>query len=155
MILAERFIARITRRPPDFVVGGAPAPHLRRWFVIPHNGIFNVYLHQFLRSDDNRALHDHPWANVSILLRGEYIEHTVDAGGVKRQSRFKTGDWRARFSGRIAHRIDLPHGPCWTLFITGPRYRTWGFHCPDAGWVPWQQFTAPNEPGSIGKGCEE
>lgn len=34
------------------------------------------------RSDDDRALHDHPWVNMSILLEGTYTEHTIAQGGV-------------------------------------------------------------------------
>ena len=62
-------IARITRRPADFVIGGAERPYLRRWWVIPRNRLFNVYLHQFLRSDDDRALHDHPWLTAAAAPR--------------------------------------------------------------------------------------
>jgi hypothetical protein len=152
--LTDRFIARLTRRPADFVIGGAERPYLRRWFVIPRNRLFNVYLHQFLRSDDDRALHDHPWANLSILLRGEYVEHTIAAGGIEHRAYLQAGDVRLRWTGRIAHRIELTDGPCWTLFITGPRYRTWGFHCPRAGWIPWQRFVASDDIGAVGKGCE-
>lgn len=43
---------------------------------------------------------------------------------------------------------------CWTLFITGPRCRHWGFHCPERGWVHWKLFTAADDPGDIGKGCD-
>lgn len=152
--LADRFIERITRRPPDFVIGGAERPYLRRWFVIPRNRWFNVYLHQFLRSDDDRALHDHPWSNCSLLLRGMYIEHTIAAGGINQRRELLAGDVRLRLSGRLAHRVELIDGPCWTLFVTGPRYREWGFHCQDAGWIRWQRFTDPGDKGSVGKGCD-
>jgi hypothetical protein len=47
-------------RPPDFVIGG-DSPYMLRWWIIPRNKFFNIYLHRFLRSDDDRALHDHPW----------------------------------------------------------------------------------------------
>lgn len=154
MSFADWLIKRTTRRAPDFVIGGTERPYLRRWFVIPRNRVFNVYLHQFLRSDDDRALHDHPWANCSVLLRGCYIEHTIDAGGINQRRVLVAGDWRARWSGRLAHRVELVDGPCWTLFITGPRYRAWGFHCPEQGWIPWERFTAEDDKGAIGKGCE-
>lgn len=41
----------------------------------------------------------------------------------------------------------------WSLFITGPVRRPWGFWCPQ-GWVFWQDFSDPTglKPG---KGCEE
>lgn len=48
----------------------------------------------------------------------------------------------------------LTHGPCWTLFVTGPRIRNWGFHCPN-GWVRWEAFTPPADKGSVGRGCGE
>lgn len=152
--LAEWIAARASRRPPDKIIGGLKRPYMRRWFAIPRNPLFNVYVHQFLRSDDDRALHDHPWANVSVLLRGSYTEHTIDAGGIHRRAVYHAGDVRIRWSGRFTHRIELHDGPCWTLFITGPRYRQWGFHCPERGWVHWKLFSATDDPGAIGKGCD-
>jgi hypothetical protein len=130
MSLADRFIDRAQRRPPDFVIGGAERPYLLRWWLIPRNRFFNVYLHCFLRSDDDRALHDHPWLfNASWLLRGVYVEHTA-----KGSTRRTAGDFKFRW-GRAAHRVELcraawavgnqpagPFGPelkCWTLFVTG------------------------------------
>jgi hypothetical protein len=148
MTFADRLIARVTRRGPDFVIGGAERPYLRRWWLIPRNPLFNVYLHEFLRSDDDRALHDHPWANVSVLLRGCYREHTADAQHLR-----VAGDVVVRASGRHAHRIELVAGACWTLFMTGPRYRQWGFLCP-RGWVHWRIFTAADDAGVIGRGCD-
>lgn len=141
-------------RKPDFVIGGEEAPYLLRWWVIPRNKFFNIYLHQFLRSDDDRALHDHPWMNASWILENQYTEHTIAAGGIQIKTLRKVGQWAFRFTGRIAHRIELTHGPCWTLFITGPRYRSWGFHCPQAGWVHWKKFTDTHDQGATGKGCE-
>lgn len=141
------------RRRPDFIIGAAGDDYLRRWFVIPRNSVFNAYLHQFVRSDDDRALHDHPWWNVSLLLYGEYVEHTMPQGGVNIRKRYVAGDVKFR-GAKYAHRVELTNGPCWSLFLTGPRIRTWGFHCPSR-WVPWQEFTKPNNPGEIGRGCGE
>jgi hypothetical protein len=103
-----------------------------------------------------------------VLLRGCYVEHTIDAGGVHQRRLLKAGSIRIRWSGKFAHRVELltvadyiktqPENDrplsCWTLFITGPRYREWGFHCPDAGWIHWKRFTAADDRGAIGKGCD-
>jgi hypothetical protein len=151
--IADWLIARAQRRTPDVVIGGRERPYLLRWWLIPRNPIFNVYLHLFLRSDDDRALHDHPWMNVSIILRGRYLEHTIAAGGVQHAREMRAGGARVRLSGTFAHRIELHDGPCWTLFITGPRYREWGFHCPQDGWIHWKRFTAADDPGATGPGC--
>lgn len=145
----RKFLLNIAqRRPPDFVIGGIDRPYLLRWWLLPRNPVFNVYLHCFLRSDDDRALHDHPWLfNCSVLLDGKYLEHT-HAGTFLRHA----GDWKFRL-GPAAHRIELLDQTCWTVFITGPRVRKWGFLCPQ-GWVHWKQFTAPDDKGAVGKGCD-
>lgn len=137
-------------RLPDFIIGGADAPYLRRWWVIPRNRWFNIYLHHFLRSDDDRALHDHPWWNASILLEGSYLEHVRGCGV---PSYRKPGAIYFRRAS-AAHRVELIGGAAvWTLFITGPVIREWGFLCP-AGWRHWREFTSARDKGSIGRGCE-
>lgn len=148
--LLVRFV--IDRRPPDVVIGGAEDPYLRRWWLLPRNRFLNIYLHHFMRSDDDRALHCHPWANLSILLQGEYTEHLIAQGGVHEQRVVKAGEWRLRASGKLAHRIELHAGYCWTIFVTGPKYREWGFHC-SQGWRHWRDFTSMDG-NQVGRGCE-
>lgn len=138
-------------RKPDFIVGGLDNPYLLRWWIIPRNPFFNIYLHKFMRSDEDRALHDHPWINLSILLEGFYVEHTIAPGGVHERVMRIAGEMKLR-GAKAAHRIEIRE-PCWTLFITGPVVRTWGFHCPH-GWVPWKQFVDDRDHGSVGRGCD-
>lgn len=143
------------RRPPDFIIGGAADPHLKGWWVIPRNRFFNIHLHQFLRSDDDRALHDHPWVNVSVLLRGSYLEHLRDGQVLLRKPWRPWAPWRliARLP-TSAHRVALiDNRPVWTLFLTGPNVRAWGFLCPQ-GWRHWRDFTAGERGEVAGKGCE-
>lgn len=134
-------------RAPDFIIGGAEKPYLLRWWLIPRNEVFNVYYHRFLRDDDDRALHDHPWPSLSVMTRGQMREITAD--GPKTIS---AGDVVFR-PAEFAHRVELIDGaPCETLFVTGPKIREWGFHCPN-GFVPWQDFVAADDKGGIGPGC--
>jgi hypothetical protein len=134
---------------PHFVVGPSGNPYLHRWYLLPRNPWGNIYLHKFLRDDDDRAMHDHPWASVSLVLWGRYVEQTP----VGRRL-YRPGSLIRRGSTYI-HRIELLAGkPCWTLFFTGPRVREWGFHCPQ-GWVHWKLFTATGGPGLIGRGCDQ
>lgn len=132
-------------RPPDLVIGDH---YCNRWWVIPRNKWFNIYLHQFLHDDDDRALHDHPWMNLSFLLRGSYREITKQ--GAKT---YTAGAFRARFAS-TPHRLEIIGDQAWSLFITGPVVREWGFHCPQ-GWRRWQDFTDPEHYGKIGKGCDD
>lgn len=139
-------------RQPDFIIGTDKTdPYMRRWWIIPRNKVFNVYLHEFLKDDDDRALHDHPWLSLSLALSGYMVEKYMDKG-VERQRYVMAGDVIAR-SGTFSHRM-LVVTPSWTLFITGPVYREWGFHCPTIGWRHWKEFTAPGDRGGIGKGCD-
>jgi hypothetical protein len=139
-------------RRPDAFIGGEKDCYMRRWWVVPRNSFLNIYLHEFLRSDEDRALHDHPYWNVSILLAGEYTEETIIAGGVHKRTIYKAGDLRFRTASG-AHRIELHAGSCRTLFITGPRIRHWGFHCPN-GWRSWEEFTKPGASNEAGRGCD-
>lgn len=150
-------------RSPDFDIGPG---YLQRWWVLPRNPIFNVYLHRIARSDDDRALHDHPWWNCSIILRGSYLE-IVPHLGAEPTPYVNIGQLRAfhvrtRRAGSIvfrrataAHRLMIREKapPAWTLFITGPVIRAWGFHC-SHGWRHWQDFTAPNDKARVGRGCD-
>lgn len=146
-------------RPSDRIIG---ENYLHRWYVIPRNRFLNIYLHKFVGSDDDRALHDHPWHSVSFLLKGELGEHTFFGGSYnawhaqrlhlitfyRRVPRF-IPQYR---SATLAHRLELESGPAWTLFITGPAIRMWGFICPE-GWRHWREFT--DESGNrVGRGCE-
>lgn len=138
--------ALMASRAPDFVIGD---DYLRRWYLLPRNGWSNLYLHDIRKSDDDRALHDHPWANTSFLILGSYIEHTPD-GSFRRNA----GDVINR-PGTALHRLEvIPGERCISLFSTGPKVRDWGFQCPQ-GWVPWQVFTDPTDSSQVGRGCGE
>ena len=137
------------QRSPDFVIGGEDAPYLRRWWIVPRNETQNVYLHEILRDDDDRALHDHPWENVSYLLIGRYLEITPEGEFLR-----EAGSLIRRQAGD-AHRLQLIDGErCVSLFFTGVKTREWGFHCPK-GWVHWRDFTAGPNGELVGAGCGE
>lgn len=160
-------------RAPDVIIGGSDDPYLLRWHLIPRNRFFNVYLHNFWRSDDDRALHDHPWMNLSWLLVGEYDEvlpgismvDETDPHFTKRDPAFhlrarrREGDAVLRLPS-AAHRVALlkdargRERQVWTLFITGPRVRRWGFWCP-MGWRFWKDFVdSSSGENVVGQGCD-
>lgn len=153
-------------REPDFVIGKPGSVYMNRWWVIPRNRWFNIYLHQILRDDDDRALHDHPWVNGSIVLKGGYWEVVPE---YRPTFSFPVPPTRTvwRKAGSIvlrrptaAHRLVVGaqgmegRGPCWSLFVTGPVVRDWGFWCAK-GWVLHSDFTDGANSGVIGRGCGE
>lgn len=95
-----------------------------------------AYLHHIVRSDID-DFHDHPWENTSVILAGGYWEVTPEGRW-----------WRARGdviqrSARALHRIELEPGlEPWSLFITGPKVREWGFQHPQCGWMEWRPYLA-------------
>jgi len=135
---------------PHFIIGDR---YLLRWYVIPRNPWLNVYLHKFLHDDEDRALHDHPWWFVSWMLSGHYFE--VSRSNFIRRRRMSI----AYRPATHAHRVVLPKTlsgdpiPCWTLVVTGPVIRDWGFLCP-SGWRHWKEFTAADDYGQTGRGCD-
>jgi hypothetical protein len=142
----QAWAGRIMTRAPDFIIGD---DYLRRWWIVPRNEWCSVYLHEILHSDDDRALHDHPWANRSFLISGSYIEHTPE-GTFTRQA----GDVGERAADAL-HRLEvIPGQRAVSLFITGPVVREWGFQCPK-GWVPWREFVDARDTGKVGRGCGE
>ncbi len=161
------------RREPDFIIGPPDTPYMLRWYLLRRNRWFNVYLHRFIRSDDDRALHDHPWPSVSIIVSGGYFEITQAADGTHERRWYSPGSilfrrptFRHRIelrrekvaemswylSGHVTAHVIRP-GPATTIFITGTKLRTWGFWCP-RGFVPWFEFVKPGADGEVGKGCD-
>lgn len=158
MMTIERFLEKhFWSKMPNEIIGGDKDPYMLRWFIIPRNRLMNIYLHFFLRDDDDRALHDHPWWSISIPLTKGYIEVTHNAKGYRYQCRKPLRPILR--SARKAHRIALfrDNGypvQGWSLFITGPKIRSWGFHCPK-GWIHWKDFTRKTANGNeVSKGCD-
>lgn len=144
------------RRDPDLIVrrGSDNLPYLRRWHLIQRNRFLNVYLHCFERSDRS-VPHDHPWWSLSWCLRGYLFERVGVSPNIK--TRFvEIGNVRLRRPS-TPHQIIVPDSligksGVWTLFITGPRIREWGFHCPN-GWRVWKDFVSAEDLGAEGAGC--
>jgi hypothetical protein len=150
----------MSTRKPDFFIGGEEDPYMIRWWVIPRNKWFNFYLHKILKSDRDEALHDHPWMNLSLLIRGRYLEVTPRPG--KKDATaidpLYEGELRLR-RPTSAHRLIRPDDvrqEVITFFFTGPVVRHWGFLCPK-GWRHWKDFVGfrDEKQNIVGRGCGE
>lgn len=112
-------------------LGPVENPYMRRWYV--QTPIGTVRVHNIVRSDAGRDLHDHPWDFASFVLRGGYREVTATS------TRDVTAPAFVLRRAEDLHRLELAR-PAWTFVLTGPRRRTWGFDTP-AGWVRWNLYT--------------
>lgn len=150
--LFRKMLRLAYERKPDFLIGGDVNPYMYRWWVIPRNKIFNIYLHEMLRDDDD-VLHDHPWASMSIILAAPMLFEKFKNGEYIARRPISTGQVIFRRAS-FAHQMIVPR-PAWTLFITGPVVRSWGFHCPK-GWRLWNDYVEKTEGASVkGRGCGE
>lgn len=132
------WLAQLLSGEPHQVIGPVDDPYLKRWFLLPRSRWGNVYLHEFVKSDDPDALHNHPWPFVSLCVWGSYVEVT-DLG---RRTRCPGGF--AFRPARFRHRIEMTGAAgsrtCWTVVVTGPKVQQWGFFCGRGRFVPWTQF---------------
>jgi hypothetical protein len=120
------------------IIGNPEDPLLIR-YILFRSVRFGVYVHQLCRSDHERALHDHPWSFISIVLRRGYIEvHDQTTTGqpihvYHRPGRIllRPAEWR--------HRVCIDGRPAWTLILVGPHVREWGFFTP-TGWCWWRRY---------------
>lgn len=100
-------------------LGMTECPYAFRWVIIFFG--YSIRVHHFLRSDDKRAYHNHPWWFLTFVLRGSYTD--VSPEGRDELRRF---NFRYR-KAEHAHYVDVPKGGCWTVLVTGKPLNKWGF----------------------------
>lgn len=115
------------------VIGDEDDPLLIR-YVVFRLPWFGLWVHKLCRSDHDRALHDHPWSFISIILKGGYQEVT-DVGTLEHRPwsvLLRPAEWR--------HRVVIQSGkPSWNLIFVFQRRRLWGFW-PDNNWCWWRRY---------------
>jgi hypothetical protein len=108
------------------------SPYIDRYHIVDTPS-YHARFHHWHSSDDKRAPHDHPWPNTTIVLAGHLLEHTRDG------ARDLTPGTTVTRPAVMPHRIELVSDDAWTLFVTGPVERRWGFYT-DTGWVYWRDW---------------
>jgi hypothetical protein len=134
-------LMRLLRRE-RYTIGRKGEAYLTRWVLLGKRkaGAWRLFLHCFHRSDFDKALHDHPWSFVSLVLWPGSWEHTWE--GVKWYGPLSLLRRRARW----AHRVEIEPGRLvWTLVLSGRYERKWGFWCP-RGWTRWEEDMPDTDP---------
>ena len=121
------------------LIGNADSPLMIRYILFRFKS-WGIFVHHFLSSDHDRALHDHPWPFIAIILKGGYLEvhdQTKDGQQVVAERHpgqvlLRPAEWR--------HRVVLPAGrTSWSVVLVGRRARWWGFFTP-TGWCHWRKY---------------
>lgn len=106
-------------------IGNEECPYMERWLL--QLGKFSIRLHHWTASDDDRYLHDHPWWFLTFVLKGGYTDIYNDNLSALNKTD-KLNRWSYRYRPALhRHTVQIDPGGCWTLLITGPRIRDWGF----------------------------
>lgn len=127
--------------PRRVIIGGDQQPYLSRFQLLNFGRARGrLWLHRFHRGDEDRELHNHPFAwSGSLVLSGGYEEerlsHIVRASSpgeaddltcsVTRHF-YEPGSVNIIYADTF-HRVHLPRGEAWTIFVSGPILRKWGF----------------------------
>lgn len=118
--------------------------YLTRWYLFRIKWLA-IFLHRFHRSDEDRALHDHPWAFITLILWRGYDEHFADPQATDKTMirrrwpltiHYRPATWR--------HRVELIEGrQAWTLVFRFKEVRDWGFWTPQ-GFIQWNKWWQKN-----------
>ena len=111
--------------------------YIDRWYVL-QTPWFGIMFHRIFRPDNQRDLHDHPWDFLSIILRGTYIEDTIDGPKYRCMVNYKRAEDRHSI-------VEVGRRPVWTLVFTGPKRRKWGFWVGEK-WIHWKEYDKVHAP---------
>ncbi len=150
----------LSRVTPWLIARAAANPYFnlpgymnRGWIMKYNKYLFGIgaRIHEILKSDSDRAYHDHPWRwYITIILLGGYLEikPTYDKSGLYRgEKRTWYGPGSILFRrAKDLHRLEIPIGqPATTLFITGKWMQDWGF-VPNPNWkIFWKDYLAAED----------
>lgn len=127
--MLNKLLFLLTANMPCRIIAIEGRPYLERYSVGKIFGV-SFYLHRFVGSDEERQVHDHPWAWAkAIILKGGYVEEVVCALDLERGwiSKTRYRRWYNDLGPHVFHRIVSPVPGTWTLFFHGERIKSWGF----------------------------
>ena len=116
--------------------------HFKR-FAIFEGLLFSIYIHYIYKEDKDPLLHDHPWNYFNLILKGSYTEEFY--GGEQIVS---PGFYSYQNANRFHKIKHVNTDKVITLFITGKRFREWGYSY-DNKWVHNQEYRKNKEKYSL------
>lgn len=123
----SNLLYRLTQRRPMRLIRIDGQPYLERYHIAKI-GPIRIWLHHFVREDEERAVHDHPWSALSLILTGGYTEEHIEDSFAFNYRDLKAPRWNW-IPWHKQHRIVAVSKDTWTLMLVGPRTgREWHFY---------------------------
>jgi len=122
---------KLTANRPCRLIMSNSKPYMERYYLGSLLGL-TFYLHRFVSSDGDRALHDHPWRfSAGFCLAGGYLEKRLRWFNPKNGFDCSEKNVRpGRFNiirAATFHQIIKAKPETWTLFFHSPKFKGWGF----------------------------
>ena len=153
--LLQRFAHAVSRRLECYttVRGADGSPYLSRYWIAgdrKHGG-WRLYLNRFHRSDEGTpgvplAHHDHPFDAIALVIANGYRESRL-LPDLRREVRdLRPGSINV-IGATTCHRVELfaPELEAYTLCVTLPVGRAWGFYDLTGGYMPFKRVTPAAE----------
>ncbi len=116
--------------------------HFKRWEILSTKW-FNIYIHAIYKADEEEHLHDHPWDYTSIVLHGTFVEkqraNLIGEIAAYTYNHLHFGSIIKRKATTFHKILKLESDVIYTLFITSPKYRVWGYDV-DNNWVDFETY---------------
>ncbi len=170
----KEWLINYAKRTPYSHIG----TYMQRWWIVPyrHECALKWYrnpfgwllqqfdiairIHEIHKSDNARAVHDHPWYYITVILKGGYVEITserqADGTYLENRKMYTAGDILFR-KAEYRHRLEmidydlhtwLEHGEpevTTTLFITFKKTNDWGFFPKPNKFIPYKKYLEKHE----------
>ncbi len=116
-------------------LGRKECPYAYRWTL--NLWLFSIRVHQWIRGDDKRFMHDHPWHFITLVVRGSYTDVSQRIVGEYKfpngptlyptefiRDKLTAGSIRFR---RASHSHYVETSGAWTVLLCSMPVRQWGF----------------------------
>jgi len=94
-------------------------------YALIKNRWFALYLHQLDCLKWHPNCHDHPWSFCTLLIWPGYLEES--GVGANYGIRWRKPGTVLYRPAEFSHNVVTPEGQSWSLVLTGPKKREWGF----------------------------
>lgn len=152
--VVDALIRRAKRTPYMHLYHADGTPYMERYWLLESRWL-SIKVHHICSPDYDRHMHDHPWWFASLILRGWYWEERPafnppvfgPDGREHSIGEIRTpGSIAFRRLGARHYITNVSDGGVWSLFVTGPRAKKWGFYTED-GWVYWKDYPSCHAAG--------